>query len=345
MSRFDRVIGVLTALLLGFSGQSCSRDSTGGASPEPEPCPETIFATILDLHRKALEKDRSPGQCHSDHPTRAMIEFRYHVVEARLWTRCFPDQAARIAFPLAKDESANLDDRDLAIRVLGFLVGLENRAAEALLLELVQSGSSHVAAQATWILSKEDRQGRFRKQYCERALRDDQFATDLLGDWADADSKEVLEQITQHQQFEMRATASTSLRRIGWLERPDWASRVASILESRHGTTYLDFDWALRIARQGSLPGLVDLLRNRLREVEVEHAEFCRRAFEEGYDTERDFAKTFQIAALDWYFDDLLKVYAEIGGSLTVLEQQRLYTLGYGTDPRKHLFEFVAAWK
>jgi hypothetical protein len=83
------------------------------------------------------------------------------------------------------------------------------------------------------------------------------------------------------------------------------------------------FDWALHVARRRPLSGLLELLRNRLRQVEAEHAEFCTLAFAEPDATrvkqmcERDFTGSWLITNLDWNFDDALRTYAELGGKLT----------------------------
>lgn len=66
--------------------------------------------------------------------------------------------------------------------------------------------------------------------------------------------------------------------------------------------------------------------------------------FEVNHVCERDFTGSFLITTIDRHFDEVLKVYATLGGPLTEQEAQRLHNIGYGKDPRKRLFEFVKDW-
>lgn len=282
-----------------------------------------------------------------------MIEFRLHLTEGRLCTLSFPEEAERVSFALALDTTSNPDDRDLAIDIVGVLARMGNPRAEPLLGELIMSESERVAAAATRALAAGDVEGRYRELYRQRARRSDLSAIDVLSDWVDDDTKRVLEEIVGREAGFERERAWRSLSRIIWLEADNWKLRITSILSSR-GRMALqdqDFDWALRVARHRSLPGLLDLLRHRLDEVEAEHVEFSKTIWgdADGYDVnhvyEQDFTGSWQVASLDWHFDDVLRAYAELGGKLTELEQQRLHNLGYGNDPRKRLFEFVKDWK
>ena len=360
MIRIAGRAGFWGALLFSVAAFSCSvrPNSTpaklsleGETTPEAKTNPTLIFAQILEKHRISAEKYRSPDQCHSDHPTHTMIEFQFHLTEARLWALSFPGEAERVSFPLALDAASNPDDRGLAIAIVGVLARMGNPRAEPVLCEVLRSDSKRAAESATWVLAEGDPQGRYRELYWQMARRGDFSVLEVLGDWVDPGAKQVLEEIVVRRTGAENYMASRSLRRISWLESPDWADRIVSILGSRQGMAFLDFDWALRAARNRSLPGLSDLLCKRLREVEVEHVEFCKQAWgevegREGNPThERNFTGSFEVAWLDWNFDDILKAYAELGGVLTDLEQKRLYNLGYGTDPQKRLFEFVKEWK
>jgi hypothetical protein len=282
-----------------------------------------------------------------------MYEFRFHLTEGRLWALSFPQEAEHLSFALALDTTSHPGDRDLAIDIVGVLASLGNPRAEQLLCELIMSELERVAASATQALAASDAQGRHRELYRQRARRSDLSAIEVLSEWVDDGTKSVLKEIVAREAGIERERAWQSLSRLIWLEADNWATRLTSILSSR-GRMALQgehFDWALRVARHRSLPGLLDLLRQRLNEVEGEHVELSKVAWgdAEGYDVnhvyEQDFTGSFLVASIDWHFDDVLKAYAELGGNLTDLEQQRLHNIGYGNDPRKRLFEFVKDWK
>jgi hypothetical protein len=281
-----------------------------------------------------------------------MVELGSHLTEARLWTLSFPGEAEEVAFPLAQDDAANLYDRGLGIYIVGVLARAGNTRAEKLLGALSQSDSENIAAEAASTLARGDLQGRYLELYCRRARGGDLAALMLLGDWVDPRSKEVLQDIVSNGTSTEQGLARKSLRRISWLEASNWAHRIETILASTRGEDSMECDWALRVARNRSLPGLTGILRKRLQEAEAEHVELCKIAYNEPDACiplpahERDFiGSQFLVSSVDWNFDEVLQAFAELGGELTPLEHQRLYALGYGNDPRKRLFEFVSDWK
>jgi len=179
-----------------------------------------------------------------------MSEFRFHLTEARLWALSFPREAEELCIPLALRESSNPDNRDLAIYVVGIVAGKGNFQAEQVLLDLAGSESECVASAATSALLQEDPNGRHRQLYRKRARHADLLALDILGDWVDEDSKQVLQEIVGRDAGIERDWAGNSLSRILWLEAPNWANRITSILVARGGTALQDrdFDWALRVS-------------------------------------------------------------------------------------------------
>jgi hypothetical protein len=335
-------------MLLIVLSLSCS---TRGASPtEPVPQRGIIFDQLLARHRAAAERDRKPGQCHSDHPTLTMSEFRYSLIEARLWATAFPTDAEQAAFPLAGDTASNTDDRALAIAIIGTLAGIGNPRAEPVLLAASRSPEKGVAQAALFQLSQRDATGRHLALYQEKARALDIPALIALGDWADERSKEILEEVMARGGGEYEIAAH-SWRRISWLKSPDRDKILAAILRSRSAMDFNEFHWALRMARRHSLPGLTGLIETRLREDEAEHLKFFASIFdvtdgcrlEEAY--RRDFVRGGVADPPAWYFDELLKAYADSGGALTELEKERLDYIGYGPHPRTRLFELVFRWK
>lgn len=281
-----------------------------------------------------------------------MLEFRYSLTEARLWALCFPVEAERTSFVLARDMASNPDDRSLAVSIVGVLSGAGNTMAEGLLAHLGSSAEKTVAAQAAFELAYRDAPGGHLELYQKMAQASELFAVEVLGDWPDAGSKRILEAIMARGEsggadYEL---ARSSWRRISWLESANRDQILAEILGSQGVASFRDIEWALRVARRLHLPTLPSLLRNRMRRVEEEHAQFCesafadadRSAFDRAY--RQEFAGGWLISSIDWHFDEFLKAFAECGGVLTGLEAERLDFIGYGPDPRRRLLELVSRW-
>jgi hypothetical protein len=57
--------------------------------------------------------------------------------------------------------------------------------------------------------------------------------------------------------------------------------------------------------------------------------------------TGQNLAKGFPAGLEDLRYDDALIAYAELGGALNEIEQQRLYRFGYWGDFRKRLEELL----
>lgn len=275
-----------------------------------------------------------------------MTEFNFHLVEARLWCLSYPKQAEELALKLSGDSSANDDDRGLAVHILGVLCGLGNAGVESFLCRLATSDNKRLSETATWALARWDVEGRHRDLFRQTALKGIFRAIDVLGEWSDDISEAVLNQIAS-QGTTGRECAQLSLLRLNWLKRSDWAETVREILRDSSQHRFRHFDWALRVARQRRLPNLLNLLRERLRAAEQESMKRCWDMWD-GLELDqkdelsrRDFTETFGPPHVDWYFDDILISYAELGGELTALEQARLRFLGHGKDARKRLFELM----
>jgi hypothetical protein len=346
-------------LVLGLTVVSCSArthlcvaNSPKVSIEERRPTPLAIYDQLLEKHRNALEKLRAPGRCHSDMPTPAMRERRCYLTEARLWTLTYPQEAEGVAFPLARDEASNPDDRDLAIAIVGVLAGAGNRSAEALLIKICSSPHPEAAATAMQALYQRDPLGRHRDLYQRKARELVLGAIEALGDWSDPESRAILEAIVARDSRSAAGyLASRSLKRLQRLDQPDWTLMALSILGATSGMEVHEVEWALRIAVRQPIPGVMVILRKRLQDAEAEHAKFCQEAWDTGREgginavTEKDLKSSFLIITLDWNFDNVLKAFAEMGGELTETERHRLHFLGYDSDSRKRLFKLVADWK
>lgn len=295
---------------------------------------------ILDAHRARAREDRSPDRCRSGLSTRHLSEAVFHLKDARLWAAAFPKEAEKFAFAIAKDSTADPDDRRVAILYLGQMMESGNPAAETLLHAIARAGTDSIASSAVWTLADRDSEGRYLELYRDQARRGDYLSLMVLGDWVDAGSRRVLEELLARGDVH-RSSIEMCLQRITLLECADWFDRIAPILDSRIGAASNWFDWALRVSRRRGHPGIVPRLRTRLRQVEEEllqvHANWKYRT-----DSFEDvFVKWFEVAQLDRYFDEALVAYSELGGELTELEARRLEMLGYRVDPLRRLTELM----
>lgn len=342
-----------TAVTILLTGMTLSCASRPVAPPEssppspPRPDPLVIIRGILEQHRAVQERYRAPGRCVSGHPTRQMRDLGFQVTPARLWALSFPQEAEGHALPLAADRGADARDRELAVEIVGVLARRGNARAEALLVDLARSDVDPVRGTATRVLSIGDLQGRHRDLYRHRARQGDFAALEVLGDWDDAASESVLREIASRDNSGPSQFARESLERILWLQRPDWAQTVREFLRGGGVAAFRGFDWAVRVARRRELPELLPLLRERIRAVESEHERWFGalggvEPCVPNQVPECSFTRSFIVASMDWHFDDALTAYADLGGELTPLEEERLHFLGHGKDPRKRLFELVA---
>jgi hypothetical protein len=336
------------AALVLLLGAGCS------AVPAPPPAgppadPKVLLFHILDLHRAACREDRNPKYCCSDLRTTSMVEAGFHRTEARLWTLVFPKEAAEFAFAAAQEDAADPDDRALAVYMVQVLALSGDPRAEALLLGITRTGDRRDAAAARIGLNALDPQGEYAEIHRRAALQGEPDAVETLGTWVDNDNTAALQAIAASGDSELRWNATRSLLRMGWLKSRDLDSRLKACLSSDLGEGYLHFDWALRIARNRSLPGLKNILRRRLDAGEAAHRSWCASFYDRGEGCvpgqgyEREFTERYRIADDD-HFDEVLRAYAELGGPLSDLERRRLDFLGYGDNPSRRLFEFVIAW-
>lgn len=338
-----------------------------GPMPAPEPSPgdgsatrpgfeaRRLLSLLLDRHLKV----NGPRHGYNRFGWEREMRFR----EARLVALCCPDETEEWAAPLAEDAGKPARERAFAIEILGNLMAQGRPGSEAALLRIAWSaglnedGTEKDANLALYEIYPRDLSSKHLQLYMDKAALGLNPAFEALARSSDPAAVALCRRFAgmkENEAWQIRGEAKAALEKMDILGSPDWATRLQRMIESPEVIMEGEgMPWAVLAARAKNLAGLDQMLRRRLdwgmwmsREW---HEEWRRRtaaknaflgrttpSFEERYVADVN-GETIQ----DPCHDDLLVLYAEMGGQFNDLEKRRLREFGYACDPRERLLELM----
>jgi len=308
---------------------------------------EATLLKILQDHRLVLKRLRSQDCAAAS--SRLGAYAQCHLLEARLWALSFPREAEGRSLELARS-GADKDARYVGMFMLGVLFSQGNRNAADGLVGIALGSDPTASSDATSILIENDDAGEYKTVYIRRAGDGDGNAISALGRWTDPEIARLLEKIAKSRKDdpEISIPADRALEQLRKLSAPDWPETVTKVITRQSSQDYY-INWALQVAGDRNLPGLLDLLRRRLAVAEDKYVQrFADWTEGPAPFTKRDpaslrtmMAKTSRIQDVDWYYDEVLIKYAKVGGELNELQQARLQAHGYTGDFKKRLSEIM----
>lgn len=304
---------------------------------------DRLFDDVVEKHRAAFSK--GPG-CMSGGRSEEIWQL---YLKGRLLTMAYPNVMEGILLARAGDPSQSPYTRVLAIDLLGNLCRSGWTGPEVVLHQLAASPELSISQAAIRELSAIDKNGRFLDFYRDRC-RKVRSAFDAVSYWYDPATVVGMNLVVGaspgEDASEFRLAAREVLVRQGILASPECGETLLRILEGRGESHRLE--WALKVARMKSLPGLLPALRRRLdraQETLSPNASEAERhdydlMVRDGFNLERDVAEG-RVLSLDHDFDLALIAFAELGGTLTAPERKRLIKFGFLGDPRTRLEELL----
>lgn len=316
--------GILATLALhvllaaGVIGWSVIMDAPR-TPPERTPADEAqILDAILEEHRVETSKGR---ECLFG---RNEVVWRLYL-KARLLTLAYPNIAEGLLLERAVDSARPLQMRALSIGLLGRLYRAGRTHLDAALKEFANGPDPYLGSVAMRELAAVDSTGRFLVLYRNKCRLNSWAAFDAVSCWVDPmtiqDMNRIIADSPGNDFFEstLRLSAEEVLAKLRILASPDCDATLERIVEGLISSDR--FEWALKVARMKSLPGLLEALRRRLHHVqsplspdasEAERHDYAQVVLA-GADPARSVAAGCYI---DEHFDDALVAYAELGGEL-----------------------------
>ena len=328
---------------VGLAAENGAGAAEQDSSDQQELTPlSKMFRTILE--RYTLVASHPGATMYGE--TRFELESMFHFREARLFALVHPDAAEKLASDLAKDVSANDDERKFGFYMLKVLAGQGRSKAEQALYDVASGSNTRLTAWALQYLGEVDDKGRYRSLYLKRCQEFVGTGFHAISYWNDNAAVAILRNLADgpppkpSPRGESPLAAQVALDRISIIQAPDWEVRVTEILEKKAPDSANLTPWALRIARIRSVPGLRDILRRRMDIAEQNGREpkglFINHEFEKDFVTAR-----FVGVMNEFHFDEMLLAYMELGGELNDLEKKRLRYAGYAVDPKERLAELM----
>ena len=300
----------------------------------------SLFGKLLHRHREAATK--RPLSCQVGIGRFAWDRHRGKRV-ARLFALGYPNIAGRLASETAGDSSAPFQDRLFSLRVLGALAAERHVLAQRALVRLARDQSHPVSSEAIGLIAANDPSGRYQDLYREAALRGNINAVVALCGSPDTHTESTLRAVhdkwirNPYPEGAAAYAAKRGLQKLALLSPSDRNGEVAYFIAGFNDPMDRWWTrWALRTARFIRLPRYKELLRERLDRIEDD----VRRSY--GKDALVPPAHGVpRTSSIDSYFDDVLLMYAELGGSLNTSEKRILRHFGYLGSPRERLREIL----
>lgn len=253
---------------------------------------------------------------------------RSHRPLARLFARAFPELAKRRTLEIFEDPEATITDRGFALLMLGELRDWTTDRLEQWLRSQTMAADESYNYFPLYELGLRDRDLRHRDLYQDECRRGNRAAFEVLSGTFHPSSVALFEELSKQTREihwplgSIPTNAIEALGRLEILQSSRWREEVERMLRVPGGGEFgsedwSNFAWAYRVARQRSLPTLLDCLAERARR-------------DTGGDREERDIKDYALWRL-----------AELGGELTPFEFNRLRPNGFVGNAEERLMEML----
>jgi hypothetical protein len=302
------------------------------------------FGELVAKHRK----ERKRAKDSDDHLLGFGWSRRFGYVQARLMALCNTAEVEALASNLVSDSTSTQEDLILAAKVFGVLTReCGSKAAENLLVRLVQGKDPEVVAVALDELFSNDKDGVHRALYWTKCSEGMLLAFWQGPYWPDGQTRQSLQSF-----FEMKSTPQTkdfasgeAIERMGILESPDRPQKLDQLLSSdpipgdATGKKFRWQHWVLNVVRRNPTENTVEILRKRLENGEVNAARVL--ISEERFPPIEPTHPGYSSATGDVFYDEALLTYQILGGKLNQFQEKRLRYYGYLGDPAERLAALI----
>jgi hypothetical protein len=340
----EDVTGKRSGTPLSFSQPSGGKGSASPpATPSPKPLPITPSLKSLRIDFKRVWEDflerRKEMFQYGDGNSRFEKEKLRLLREARLFALAYPEEAQKLALPVALDSTRDWLERCYAVDVLGFLA--KNGSTEALsaLLSLGRDGDVRVSDTAIQGLSMSDPDGKYKDLYFERCRAGSYEAFEIVSAWCDPGT---ISEMKSYLGGPNEDDAAEVLRRMDVLASGNWEEQIIGILRRQSTTLLHPFDWAMEVMKRRDPSTLRQVLRDQLDQALTGGRNFWEefhvsKRFEDAFPSQPNIGKEVG----NRRYDDLLVAYWGLGGELKDLERARLREFGYACNPGERLAELL----
>jgi hypothetical protein len=263
----------------------------------------------------------------------------------RLFAQAYPSEAFALSVPLVEDERADPDRRAYALYLIGIVAASGNREAEDFLFKTA-SKSGAVADLALQSLHALDLDAKYAALYLEKCKQGNFNGMIAVMGRYDPSAYSALAQMEianpgkTYPESAIGALAHQGLEKMKILHS-NWQPEIRRLLLDVRGPRDEWIDWTLRVATTRSLPGLAEVLKERLLKTEEDVAETAREYGKgpQGNAIPKD--REIEFWGQDVHYDDVLLAYWKLKGPLNEVETQRLWKYGYLGDPKSRIDEFL----
>ena len=269
-------------------------------------------------------------------------------LQARLMALCHPAEVEALVSALVSDPQSGHDDLVFATKVLGVLAReCKSKAAEGLLVKLVQGTDPETVSTALDELFSGDKDGLHRALYWAKCNEVTLLAFWQGPYWPDGQTKQTLQAFFEkHSTPKIKDfTSREALERMAILESPDRNLKLDDLLTNTSiggdatGKGFRWQLWAFCVVRRSPTQNTVEILRKRLENGEVNAARLL--ISEERFPPIEPTHPGYSTATRDSFYDEALLTYQALGGKLNQFQEKRLRHYGYLGDPAERLAAMV----
>ena len=326
---------------------------TSPPPPLPPPAPRvevsfdaTLFR-VLDRHRKDCNAAEG-ATCLRTAPYFSG-QIRSGRSDLRLLALAFAGQSLEAAKRMLAAEPRSFPDAEAALWILSVLSDQGDEAARKALVSVGLGGDAPLASMALEFAPSLENLDFLRPVLLKKAAEDSPQAIQLLARISGPEARNALHALLADTASWKRALAQDILDVKAEFEGGTWAQTFRGALDGSNLEWRRDVRLALELAAKRPVPGMLDLMRERLDK--AKRASRDRFVADEGRRLEgllldAEFERTFRTSLYptlaDPDYGHVLLAYWRLGGELSALDKGHLRHLGYGCDPAERLAELVA---